>query len=120
MKWAVAHPGAWQSEKAFERQARKRGEAGPQVAFTVSAGDRIDGQRTSKLAAMHRSIMLLIKSLSLWKCNWKSFGVLIEERISSMLIVPTEKMPNMVPKLLSSFGGRPFTVVMEQPLKRRR
>ncbi len=34
-----------EAEEAFERQARRRGEAGPQVAFPVSARDRIDGQR---------------------------------------------------------------------------
>jgi hypothetical protein len=34
-----------EAEEAFERQARGRGEAGPQVTFPVSAGDRIDGQR---------------------------------------------------------------------------
>src|SRR6476660_1579995 len=32
-----------EADEAFERQARGRGEAGPQVAFPVSARDRIDG-----------------------------------------------------------------------------
>jgi hypothetical protein len=71
--------------EAFERQARGQGEAGPQVALplppvivsTVSTS-------TSKLAVMHRSIMLLVKPLSLWKYNWKSFGVLIVEISSSI------------------------------------
>src|SRR4029450_12323855 len=85
----------------------------PVIVSTVSAS-------TSKFAATHRSIMLLVRPLSLWKYNWKSFGVLIVEPISSMLIVPRDEMPNMVPNFSGSLGDRPFTVMMEQPLKRRR
>ena len=79
------------------------------IVSTVSAS-------TSKFAAMHRSIMLLVRPLSLWKYNWKSFGVLIVEPISSMLIVPQGRNAEHGAELLGSLGDRPFTVVMEQPL----
>jgi hypothetical protein len=36
------------------------------------------------LGAMHRSIILPVSPLSLWKYSWKSFGVLIAEPISEM------------------------------------
>jgi hypothetical protein len=68
----------------------------PVIVSTVSAS-------TSKFAAMHRSIMLLVRPLSLWKYNWKSFGVLIVE-ISSMLIVPRDEMPNMVPNFSAALA----------------
>src|ERR1700687_2571515 len=83
------------------------------IVSTVSAS-------TSKFAAMHRSIMLLVRPLSLWKYNWKSFGVLIAEPISSMLIVPRDEMPEHGAELLGSLGDRPFTFMMEQALERRR
>jgi hypothetical protein len=69
----------------------------PVIVSTVSAS-------TSKFAAMHRSIMLLVRPLSLWKYNWKSFGVLIVEPISSMLIVPRDEMPNMVPNFSAALA----------------
>ena len=36
--------------------------------------------------------------------NWKSFGVLIVEPISSMLIVPRDEMPNMVPNFSAALA----------------
>jgi len=40
----------------------------------------------------------------LWKYNWKSFGVLIVEPISSMLIVPRDEIPNMVPNFSAALA----------------
>ena len=75
---------------------KSRSRLPPVIVSTVSAS-------TSKLAVMHRSIMLLVRPLSLWKYNWKSFGVLIVE-ISSMLIVPSDEMPNMVPNFSAALA----------------
>jgi hypothetical protein len=68
----------------------------PVIVSTVSA-------RTSKFAATHRSIILLVRPLSLWKYSWKSFGVLIVET-ASMLIVPKDEMPNMVPNFSAALA----------------
>ena len=59
---------------------------------------------TSNFAAMHRSIMLLVNPLSLWKYNWKSFGVLIVEPISSRLTVPRDEIPNIVPNFSAALA----------------
>ena len=61
----------------------------PVMVSTVSAN-------TSNFAAMHRSIILLVRPLSLWKYNWKSFGVLIVEPISSTLTVPSAGAPRIL------------------------
>src|SRR5258708_1750356 len=59
---------------------------------------------TSKLEARHRSIMLFVRPRSLWKYNWKSFGVLMAEPISSTLTVPRDEMPNMVPNFSAALA----------------
>ncbi len=71
--------------------ARKLKPTIPLIVSTVSAS-------TSKFAAMHRSIILPVSPLSLWKYSWKSFGVLIAEPISSTLTVPkSEVLAGMIP-----------------------
>jgi hypothetical protein len=69
----------------------------PVIVSTVSAS-------TSNLAVLHRSIMLLVSPLSLWKYNWKSFGVLIVEPISSTLTDPRDEMPNIVPNFSAALA----------------
>jgi hypothetical protein len=71
---------------------------------TITGGNRERDLRTGFTSPPHRSIILLVRPLSLWKYNWKSFGVLIEEPISSMLIVRREEMPNMVPNFSAALA----------------
>ena len=68
-----------------------------QGAFLVSQSDGFIDERG-------RRLMLLVRPLSLWKYNWKSFGVLIVEPISSMLTVPRDEMPNMVPNFSAALA----------------
>jgi hypothetical protein len=68
---------------------------------------------------MHRSIMLLVRPLSLWKYNWKSFGV-SDRRDLLDAYRPQRRNTEHGAELLGSLGDRPFTVMMGQPLKRRR
>src|SRR6267143_58005 len=59
---------------------------------------------TSKFAARQRSIMLFVRPRSLWKYNWKSFGVLIVEPISSTPTVPKDEIPNIVPNFWAALA----------------
>ena len=55
----------------------------------------------------------------MWKYNWKSFGVLIVDDLLDAYR-PQGRNAEHGAELLGSLGDRPFTVMMEQPLKRRR
>src|SRR5256885_4783870 len=84
----------------------------PVIVSTVSAS-------TSKFAAMHRSIMLLVRPLSV-EVQMEEFRR--ADRRADLLDAyrPQGRNSEHGAELLGSLGDRPFTVRMEQPLKRRR